>query len=71
MKRCYVCKETKPLSEFYKNRDKKDGHADECGICSKEMNIKWKEDNLEKHKEQRKVSDRKYNQNNKSKKTIE
>ena len=65
MKRCYRCKETKPLSAFCKNRAKKDGHADECRLCRKEDKRKRKENNPEREKEIRKEYDKKYYQNNK------
>lgn len=32
-KTCRVCKQTKPLTEFYKNQDSKDGHRNKCKIC--------------------------------------
>ena len=33
LKYCYRCKETKPITEFNKDRSKKDGHNDECRVC--------------------------------------
>ncbi len=33
MKTCRICKLEKDISEFYKNRTKKDGHHDECKPC--------------------------------------
>jgi len=33
-KRCSKCKQIKPLSEFYKDRSKKDGHQSECRTCN-------------------------------------
>jgi hypothetical protein len=33
MKVCSVCKEAKPLSEFHKNRTRRDGHSAECRAC--------------------------------------
>lgn len=32
-KRCSTCKQSKPLSEFYKERSKKDGRTADCKIC--------------------------------------
>lgn len=32
-KRCSKCKQSKPISEFYKNRSTKDGLDNECKIC--------------------------------------
>jgi hypothetical protein len=33
MKQCIVCKNSKPLSEFYKNKSKKDGLQGRCKPC--------------------------------------
>lgn len=33
MKRCKKCDETKPLSEFYKHKDMKDGYRSSCAVC--------------------------------------
>lgn len=32
-KTCRVCKQTKPFSEFHKNRSSKDGHINNCKVC--------------------------------------
>ena len=32
-KRCYTCKDTKPLSYFHKDRTKDDGHSGRCKSC--------------------------------------
>lgn len=34
MKHCYVCKQTKSISEFHKNKRKKDGLCDLCKPCN-------------------------------------
>ena len=34
MKRCYICKETKLLKEFYKDRHRKDGRSNKCKPCA-------------------------------------
>jgi Recombination endonuclease VII len=36
---CYMCKETKPLSEFHNNRSRSDGKAAECRACA--SNAEW------------------------------
>ncbi len=35
MQKCYVCKKLKPLTDFYKSKDRKNGHALKCKDCSK------------------------------------
>lgn len=34
MKQCTLCKEEKPLSEYYKNAKAADGHAFRCKVCT-------------------------------------
>lgn len=41
MKICLKCKQTKPLSEFNKNRSKKDGFQAYCKTCQKIANRKY------------------------------
>ena len=40
MKACVVCKEEKPLSEFYKRSDSPDGYRNDCKICRKQTSLK-------------------------------
>jgi hypothetical protein len=35
MKRCLICDELKPLSEYHKAKDKPDGHRNDCKVCRK------------------------------------
>lgn len=37
-KTCRTCKQTKSISEFYKDRIRKDGHQIKCKTCKKEYN---------------------------------
>ena len=68
MKRCRICGETKPLSDFYAMRGMRDGHRNECKAChaaaraaryradpAKEIARvrKWQQDNSERLSEYR------------------
>ena len=74
MKKCSKCGKLKPISEFYKKKNTKDGLGSQCKICRKEYyennkdqikekNKKYYENNKEKLKEQQKE----YYENNKEK----
>jgi hypothetical protein len=67
MKICYKCKESKSLSDFYKDRTRLDGHNNCCKSCSAEREklrvrtdhtyhqTNWKNRNLEKYEAHKKV----------------
>jgi len=40
MKKCRTCKEIKPLSDFYRNKDCKDGHVSQCKECDERVGNK-------------------------------
>jgi len=63
MKKCTKCKEEKPLEEFNKDKEKKDGRRSACKECSKQ----YYENNREKIIEQRKGYNKQYYENNKEK----
>ncbi len=50
MKKCYTCKETKPLTGFNKNKSRKDGLNSICRECSKARSRKHYTENTDKHK---------------------
>lgn len=54
-KRCYVCKELKPVVNFSKSSKKSDGYAGECRSCASKKHKKYHES----HKEERKSRDEK------------
>ena len=69
MKRCYRCKEVKPLSDFSPDKNRKDGHQAGCKACgaaqarawyarnkerSAESNRNWRRNNREYHNERSK-----------------
>lgn len=77
---CNKCLEEKPLSEFPKDKSKKDGSGYRCKVCnrahskvwrqsnpdrSKELSKSWRDENPERHKSTKQAWD----QNNASKKT--
>lgn len=41
-KLCSGCGETKPLSDFYKDRSKSDGHQSRCKLCSRRSTKEYK-----------------------------
>ena len=46
-KRCPKCEETKPLTDFYKDKSRKDGYEYICKTCRKARNVQSYEDNRE------------------------
>lgn len=47
-KRCSGCGETKPVSEFNKQKDNKDGLRTYCKVCHRANVVKWRVDNPDK-----------------------
>ena len=50
-KKCTVCKEIKPLSEFYKDAQRRDGHYTKCKNCHSTIVKNWQTNNKAKFKE--------------------
>ena len=49
MKKCTLCKEEKPLTEFNKKHTTKDGLQNICKLCSRERSKRYYRENKEKH----------------------
>lgn len=55
-KQCTCCKEVKPLSEFSKEKARKDGHQSQCKECTKEYQKEYNKANADKMKEYRQAN---------------
>lgn len=51
LKRCNQCGETKPLEEFYSNKDAKDGRRSPCKACEAESDRRYRAENSEERAE--------------------
>jgi hypothetical protein len=56
MRKCYICKEEKEFTEFYKDKTQVAGHSYECKKCKSEISKKRREENPEKYREQNRRS---------------
>jgi len=72
-KRCYCCKQRKPLTAFYRNRTRKDGRHDACKPCQLAANkarisrgsartahLQYQRDYNAKHREQRRAAQKQW-----------
>lgn len=55
-KRCPRCGTVKPVSDFYRNRGRRDGLTSECRLCWDERKRAWKEANRQKYLAQQRES---------------
>lgn len=49
-KLCYSCKLEKPLTDFYKHKNRKDGHSGQCAECTKSFSKKWYKETIDERK---------------------
>lgn len=77
MKKCCICGNTKPLSEFNKHKNRKDGRQTACKLCNKQYTINHyyknqkeianqRKEKYPKIREKRLQSGKNYYENNKS-----
>lgn len=59
-KKCTKCFNIKPLSEFYKDTQKSDGHRPDCKDCGKSYHLKNRDSILVKMKERRELNKDRY-----------
>lgn len=48
-KRCRVCGENRPMSDFWADKRARDGKQNSCRVCNKAASDAWKKANPEKH----------------------
>ena len=53
MKVCNTCKTSQSLSEFHKNKNRKDGHSNYCKSCAKTRNKAYYESTPERNEQRR------------------
>lgn len=51
MKQCSDCNETKPFTEFFKDKGFKDGHYSRCKVCKTKATMQWRAENTGKYNE--------------------
>lgn len=57
-KKCCKCGSIKPISEFHKNRSRKDGHCYQCKVCVKKRQQRYYDKNRNHIKERQRVYDK-------------
>jgi hypothetical protein len=51
MKQCRKCKQSKNLTEFFKDAGLKDGRANTCKVCKQTSTYEWRDKNKDKYNE--------------------
>lgn len=49
MKKCNICQEEKPLTEFYKEAKMPDGHRKSCKTCKNKTTAEWRKKNKDRY----------------------
>lgn len=62
MKTCTVCHEVKPLAKFYKSKNMKDGHFNQCRDCMLAYQRAARKESRHKNLEHHRKRDREYKQ---------
>lgn len=60
MKRCWACKQEKPITEYSRNRSKSSGYSAECKACVRQYNLRHlasKTDYYKTYRKERRVKD--------------
>ena len=63
MKTCSVCKQNKPLDEFYNSKQTKDGKGYRCKSCDYKARKKWTENNPERSRQSTRARNLKFKYN--------
>jgi 5-methylcytosine-specific restriction endonuclease McrA len=50
-KKCTICKQVKPFSEFYKDAQRRDGFYNKCKQCHASLVAAWQQKNIDKFKQ--------------------
>ena len=69
MKHCKKCDTTKELTEFYNDKEKKDGKASTCKECKNKKGKEWKTNNVETMRTLGRKSQAKYSASEKGRET--
>ena len=62
-KRCSVCKNTKPIDEFYKDKQRLSGYSPRCKKCHYQLGVRTRKNNIVKYR----LREKAYRQANKEK----